>query len=450
MKALAALLLLGRVAWAASSPTVAVLPFTDLSGSKSSIGEAIRETVTTDLREVPGMRVIERANLERILAEQDLGAKKADLDPASTVKVGKLLGATLVVAGAYQRAAGTVRLTARFIKVETGEIVGTAKVDGPHSDFLALQDRITAELLKSAGVSQPVVKRARPKLKSLKIVELYGDAAVERDEDKKRELLQLALAEDASFSYAVRDLDALEKRMAAYDYAARRAANLKFKKLLEDVHAKLKGESDPVKLRELYKQLFTELEEGRRYHTLLVEARALRDHLPPPAPVPPGKVSFEEGAYYEVVWAEHALKQYDALLRDGESFLKKFPASKLFATVKAWMADAIERKRKVDTGKAAAAAELAKLDPAERNDPCATADVNREHAQYIEAQKLYRACLKAGKRQRHATLLWLIQVELELADWPSARAHLTELAAEKWDGYAGYRQGIEAMLPDDG
>jgi hypothetical protein len=150
------------------------------------------------------------------------------------------------------------------------------------------------------------------------------------------------------------------------------------------------------------------------------------------------------------VWAEHALKQRDALLRDGETFLKKFPASKLFATVKAWMADAIEHKRKVDSGKAAAATELAKLDPAERANPCATGDVNREHAQYLEAQKLYRSCLKAGTRQRQATLLWLIQIELELADWTSARAHLSELAAEKWDGYAGYRQGIEAMLPEDG
>src|SRR5262245_5578476 len=101
-------------------PTVAVLPFKDLSWGKGEIGEAIRETVTSDLRAVPGLRVIERAQLDHIIEEQDLAAKKADLDPASTAKVGKLLGASLIVAGAYQRASSTVRLTARFVKVETG------------------------------------------------------------------------------------------------------------------------------------------------------------------------------------------------------------------------------------------------------------------------------------------------------------------------------------------
>src|SRR5437764_13655737 len=121
---------------AGTSPTVAVMPFKDLSGQKGSIGEAIRETVTTDLKDVPGLRVIERSNIDRILAEQNLQANKSDLDPLSTVKVGKLLGATLIVAGAYQKAGSTVRLTARFVKVETGEVVGTAKVDGSNADFL--------------------------------------------------------------------------------------------------------------------------------------------------------------------------------------------------------------------------------------------------------------------------------------------------------------------------
>src|SRR5262249_5942080 len=206
--------------------------------------------------------------------EQDLAAKKADLDTASTAKVGKLLGASLIVAGAYQRASSTVRLTARFVKVETGEIVGSAKVDGAHSALLALQDRVTVELLKSAG-AEPNPRPPRPKLKSLRAVELYGDAVVLPDGESKRELLKQALLEDATFSYAAQDLDALEKRLAVYDAAARVAADRKYKRLVEDVHAKLKGESDPVRLRELYKELFTGLEEGRRYHALLAEARTL-------------------------------------------------------------------------------------------------------------------------------------------------------------------------------
>ena len=183
MKLAFALLLLPSLAWAGpQAPAVAVMPFKDLSGQKGSVGEAIRETVTTDLKDVPGLKVIERAFIDKILAEQHLQANKADLDPMTTVKVGKLLGASLIVTGAYQKAGANVRLTARFVKVETGEITGTAKVDGGASDFLVLQDRVTVELLKSAGIVQKQVQkfasRTRPKLKSLKTVELYGDAVV--------------------------------------------------------------------------------------------------------------------------------------------------------------------------------------------------------------------------------------------------------------------------------
>ena len=136
-------LLLLAPALARAGQTVAVLPFRDLAGAKASVGEAIRETVTSDLKDVPGLQVLERGFIDKIIAEQKLHGQ-GDVDPATSVKIGKLLGATLLVAGAYQRAGTTVRLTARFVRVETGEIVGTAKVDGPATDFLMLQDQVTA------------------------------------------------------------------------------------------------------------------------------------------------------------------------------------------------------------------------------------------------------------------------------------------------------------------
>ena len=112
-----------------------------------------------------------------------------------------------------------MRLTARFVQVETGEIVGTAKVDGRASDFLRLQDKVTAELLRSAGMAaaHQADRRARSarRSKSMRTLELYGDAVVAQNDEKKVELLKLAVAEDASFTYAATDLAALEKRMKA-------------------------------------------------------------------------------------------------------------------------------------------------------------------------------------------------------------------------------------------
>ena len=91
------LLLLATTA-SAAAPTVAVLPFRDLSGGKASVGEAIRETVTSDLKTLGGVRVVERAQLDRVLGEQHLQA--TDVDPATAARVGKLLGATLIAVGA--------------------------------------------------------------------------------------------------------------------------------------------------------------------------------------------------------------------------------------------------------------------------------------------------------------------------------------------------------------
>ena len=90
---------------------VAVMPVNDLSGTKGSAGEAIRETVTADRREVAGVKGLERDRIDQLIAAQTLAAKKTDLDAVASGRLGTLVGATMIVAGAYQRAGKTVRLT---------------------------------------------------------------------------------------------------------------------------------------------------------------------------------------------------------------------------------------------------------------------------------------------------------------------------------------------------
>ncbi len=430
----------------AASPTVAVMPFKDLSGSKSSIGEAIRETVTTDLKDVAGMRVIERSNIDKVLAEQNLQGSKTDLDPLSTVKIGKLLGATLIVGGAYQKAGSNVRLTARFVKVETGEIVGTAKVDGASSDFLQLQDRVTAELLKSAGMEQKAVqhfaKRVRPKIKSLKTVELYGDAVIEPDDDKRRDLLKLALNEEPSFAYALKDLDALEKRMQQYAKQAVAAQD----KQLREMRDKLAKETDPEKRCMLQLQVMTQYLSARRYRLLIAEARQiLKD---PPAQCP-GNMKLDETAGQYLLVALNGLHDYDGLLHDGEAFLKKYTGSMYFAGVRSMMDSAISEKRRREEGKGKAEAELARMDSRWKWDLCRVArEYSREH-QYKEAQRLYRACLRLGLGEKDLTLLELLPVDTALADWPAARKDIEELRAIGGER-ANSAKGYEMMIPVDG
>jgi TolB-like protein len=133
----------------AAEPVVAVMPFRDLSAARAPVGEAIRETLTVDLRDT-GVRVVERGAIDRVIAEQSLEDKKRDLPAIGAVRVGTLVGATWIVTGAYQRAGGEVRMTARVVDVASGELRGSAKVDGAADELLALQDRVLAVRLGGA------------------------------------------------------------------------------------------------------------------------------------------------------------------------------------------------------------------------------------------------------------------------------------------------------------
>lgn len=432
----------------ASVPTVAVMPFKDLSGQKGAVGEALRETVTADLREARGVTVIERGAIDKVLGEQALQAMRADLDPLSTVKVGKLLGASLLVTGAYQRDATSIRLTARFVKVETGEIVGSAKVDGPAGDFLRLQDRVTAELLRSAGLDagqvRRIAQRARPKLKGLRAVELYGDAISEPDDQKRSQLLRLAVDEDPAFGYALKDLEALEKRMKAYARTADAAQDEAQRKL----RAQIAAEADPQKRAQLQLQAFGAQLAQRRYRQLRADARALL--AGPPLPPAPNGPRIDELAAYYVLTADQALHDRDALLRDGEAFLARFPASVYFKAAESLVRNAIDQRRDEEARKAKLPDELAELRTEQRWDLCNLARIHARAAMHLEAQRLFRACVAVGASDRAQAARGLVQADIDAADWAAARRDLQLLDGAKDEHAGSYRQSLEQQIPTDG
>jgi TolB-like protein len=439
-------LLLAASTASAAVPTVAVLPFRDLSGGKASVGEAIRETVTSDLKTLGGVRVVERAQLDRVLGEQHVQSA-AEVDPATAARVGKLLGATLIAVGAYQQAQSDVRLTARFVAVETGEIVGTAKVDGRASDFLRLQDKVTAELLRSAGMQQHVrrvVERARPSLKSMRALELYGDAVVAENDEKKVELLKLAVAEDANFTYAAADLAALEKRMKQYEALARVKQDEKTRQLMDD----FAKEKDPQKQAQMATQVLNSLLAARKFRTLAALGRSLASGPAASATLPGGMMRLDEMALYYVVVAENNLKQHDAALHDGEEFMRRFPTSSFFTGIKSMMDFIIREKREAEEGKAKVAAQLGRLSSEQKWNLCRVATEYSFAHQYAEAQRLFNACFAVGGVDKHA-LPQLIQADVALGDWAAARRDLDRLEKADPDMYRNMKVGYEMAIPSD-
>ena len=435
----------------ASSAAVAVMPFHDLSGGKGNIGEAIRETVTTDLREVGGLKVIERSNLDKVLSEQNLQGKKGEIDQLTAVRVGKLVGATLLVAGAYQRAGNTVRLTARFVNVENGVLVGTAKVDGPQSDFLFLQDKVTSQLLTSAGMEQKKVQqfaaRPRPKVKSLRTIELYGDAVMEPDEKKKRAILTEAVKMDPGFVYASRDLDALEKRMREYGQVAEVAQDEALREEMKRIEQELATEKDPQKIYVAYLQLYGRLMMAGRYRTLIAVARKVIAHPPQTPPAYASAGSLEEQAQGWLVRSYEQLKDDDGMLRECEVFLRKYPASQMYSTNQMLCNVAIDRKRDKEQGGDKAAQEIAALPP-QQNDACRRGSIYNSYKQSGKAKKEMEACWAAGGDKNTPWLapFQLVFVNYDLGRYAEARKWIEVLRTKYPEQYRNVRH-METMMP---
>ena len=126
---------------------LAVMTFSNITGEPKDewIGSGIAETVTSDLKKVKGLSVIGRERTFEVL--KDLGTGQLEeFDETVAIDVGKRLAASWILGGGYQRLGEMIRITARVIDVNTGEVVRTVKIDGDIKEIFALQDKIVYEL----------------------------------------------------------------------------------------------------------------------------------------------------------------------------------------------------------------------------------------------------------------------------------------------------------------
>jgi non-specific serine/threonine protein kinase len=136
----------------AGERTIAVLTFTNVTGDPADdwIGTGIAETVTSDLKNVPDVTVIGRAQvIDQLKNVQAEGGRSSDGLP---IEIGRRLGAWWVVSGAYQRIGDRIRITAQLLEVLKGTLLRTLKIDGRVDEIFELQDRIVFDLSRSLNV----------------------------------------------------------------------------------------------------------------------------------------------------------------------------------------------------------------------------------------------------------------------------------------------------------
>lgn len=166
----------------AKSQNVAVIPFENVGKNQDldwlSLG--IPETITTDLLSIPGIVVIERLQLMRILEEQSLHLTGL-IDEKTALSVGELIGADIIVLGAYQKSAETIRLTSRFVDVKTGAVIQSSKATGPMDSIFDLQDEIVRGLAAKLNIElkeQDLDKIAERPTESIEAYRHFGQGAL--------------------------------------------------------------------------------------------------------------------------------------------------------------------------------------------------------------------------------------------------------------------------------
>jgi TolB-like protein len=134
-----------------------VVPFKNLGNDPLQIGDALEEMVYTEMTENPGVKLVERGQIDVDIRLLDFDAKYAD--PATRAALGRLTGAEVALLGGYQVNGKALRVTARFIHVQTGEVLQAFRLDGTTSEAMALEERVAHKAREAVAA---VHKRLRP------------------------------------------------------------------------------------------------------------------------------------------------------------------------------------------------------------------------------------------------------------------------------------------------
>lgn len=140
-------------------PTVAVLPFENgalkNNADYAPLSKGMAEMLITAMAGNPGVRVVERDRLQKLIDEQNLGAGDR-VDKETAVRLGKLVGAHHMLTGSFlidpkQR----MRIVVRSVNTETSEIEYAESVMGKADDLLELVDQLGTKM--NAGMKLPAM-----------------------------------------------------------------------------------------------------------------------------------------------------------------------------------------------------------------------------------------------------------------------------------------------------
>ena len=124
-------------------PSIAVLPFTNMSGDTEQeyFSDGITEDLITDLSKISALFVIARNSVFTYKGK----AVKVE-------EVGRELGVHYILEGSVRKAGDKVRITAQLVDATTGGHLWAERYDRNFQDIFALQDEVTHKIVSALAV----------------------------------------------------------------------------------------------------------------------------------------------------------------------------------------------------------------------------------------------------------------------------------------------------------
>ena len=148
-------------------PSIAVLPFTNMSGDPDQeyFSDGITEDLITDLSKISGLFVIARNSVFTYKGKA-----------VRVEEVGRELNVRYVLEGSVRKANNRVRITAQLVDAHTSGHIWAERYDRELKDIFALQDEVTHEIVSVLAVKLTDEERKRLVNKGTANLEAYDYA----------------------------------------------------------------------------------------------------------------------------------------------------------------------------------------------------------------------------------------------------------------------------------
>jgi TolB-like protein len=208
----------------APARTVAISYFDNNTADPSldPLAKGLADMLITDLSHVESIAIVERSKLNQIIAELELSKSKL-IDPKTAQRLGRGLGASMIMTGGYTVAGDTLRIDARVVEVETGRVVASEQVSGKRDEFFSLEKDLVDVLIEALGVSLGRSEKSKLRSNATESFDAWTeyseglDAEDDGDAAAARRHFQAALDADPGYRSAKTAIGRLEAIFAKDD-----------------------------------------------------------------------------------------------------------------------------------------------------------------------------------------------------------------------------------------